>query len=90
MLDGWTKSEALCYIAHIWAEKENDEDMGDLQDFDFIDMAIAAEQFIDSYPENFNGISFTTHIENCFDVLMREIAGADTPEWTPEHFKSYY
>jgi hypothetical protein len=71
----WITEKHLCYIAHIWAEKETETE--ELQDFDFSDMATAAKQFIDSQPD---GVEFISHIENCFDVLVKEYEGSETHE----------
>jgi hypothetical protein len=83
----WTRDEKFCYIAHVWADKEQILEMMDLQDFNYTEMAQSIAEFIDSQPDN---IDFITHIENCFDVLEREVNGAETVEWTKEYFIKYY
>ena len=82
--NAWTQSEKVCYIAHIWAEKETPFPC--LQDFDFMEMAKAAQEFIDCQPEN---VEFIAHIENCFDALVFECENDTTLEWTIEHFTNY-
>lgn len=81
----WSYEEKLCYIAHNWADKE--KETPHLQDFDYMDMAKASVEFIQSQPDN---VDFLIHIENCFDVLARECEGADSPEWTKAYFAHYY
>lgn len=63
----WTYEEKLCYIAHIWADKE--KEMSSLQDFDYSDMAKAAVEFINSQRHD---IEFKEHIDNCFKTLNEE------------------
>ena len=87
MDNSWTRDEKICYIAHAWADKEKDAEFENLQDYDFMDMAKAAAEFINSQPDN---VYFLTHIENCFDVLIAEMEGRDSAEWTPQYFAKYY
>lgn len=71
----WTYTEKVCYISHIWAEKE--KEFQALQDFDFTDMAKAADEFINSQPYN---VEFKDHVENCFKALNKECEESETPE----------
>jgi hypothetical protein len=83
--ESWTQVEKICYIAHMWVEKEGTSPC--LQDFDYTDMSIAAQQFIRCQPDT---VIFITHIENCFDALVAECENKETPEWTTEYFTSTY
>ena len=85
-MEEWTHEERLCYIAHLWADKENETGKECLQDFDYFDMAIAAKEFIDSFS---NKCAWATHVENCFDKLVLECEGQEI-EWTKEFFDQYY
>ena len=80
----WTHTEKVCYIAHIWAEKETSSPC--LQDFDFTEMATATQEFIDCQPDD---VEFKSHIENCFDALVFECENDTTLEWTIEYFTNY-
>ena len=75
MKNGWTQNEMVCYIAHTWAEKERY--IKELQHFDYLDMANAAADFIGNQP---NGVVFTEHVENCFDVLKSELDSGESAE----------
>lgn len=72
-LSSWTYEEKLCYIAHLWADKE--KIMLSLQDFDYVDMTEAAIEFIRNQPDN---IEFTAYIENCFNELDKEHIGENS------------
>ena len=85
-MENWNNKEKICYIAHIWAEKEKKKKMRCLQDFDYTDMAQAADNFISSFPDN---VSWQTHVENCFDKLAAECGGGSVT-WTKEYFASFY
>ena len=71
----WTYNEKVCYIAHIWADKENTDNV--LMDFDFTEMANLVQEFIESHPAN---VPFQTHIDNCFKTLVDEYRAEDTAE----------
>jgi len=81
----WTNTEKICYIAHVWADKEKKKKF--LKDFDYTEMARTTAEFIDCQPDN---VSFLTHVENCFDVLEAEFEGRDSPKWTKDYFAKYY
>lgn len=79
----WTPEEKLCYIAHIWADKEPCCEI--LEDYGFSDMAKAAVKFIECQQPN---IEFTEHIENCFFLLQK--IEYDVENWTKENFMDLY
>lgn len=67
--NSWTYEEQLCYIAHIWADKEIQLGYGCLQDFDYMDIACAAKTFINGYSAE---VDFKEYVDTCFDDLVKE------------------
>jgi len=75
MNDGWTYTEKVCYIAHIWADKEKGKDKEVLQDFDYTEMAIVTDEFISGFSTD---MDFREYVDLCFDNFVKKCEEEDS------------